>query len=229
MPNTDWKQVCAACAEGTQPARCAYYGDPNGCNAPTLGKHPEGDLAERLQEALEKAERRIAELERATGNAAALREALRECRDELYEIQGMSELDDTRIALLRQKSNAALTAPPEPLCNSAAMREALNQLRDWALLDLNENAIRSDEINYRKLIDGIIEITNAALAAPARNCDVGTAEEQAQRFHAFCSDNTSEIEGMCNSTCPCIDCGDKCHCLCVWSQMPFDPAEGGAE
>lgn len=76
MPNTDWKQVCAACAEGTPPERCAYYGDPNGCNAPTLGKHPEGNLAERLQEALEKAERRIAELERAPGNAAAMREAL---------------------------------------------------------------------------------------------------------------------------------------------------------
>ena len=70
MPNTDWKQVCAACAEGTPPACCAYYGEPNGCNAPTLGKHPEGDLAERLQEALEKAERRIAELEHASGNAA---------------------------------------------------------------------------------------------------------------------------------------------------------------
>ena len=64
MKNNEWKKVCAACAEGTPPERCAYYGDPNGCNAPTLGKHPEGDLAERLQEALEKAERRIAELER---------------------------------------------------------------------------------------------------------------------------------------------------------------------
>lgn len=81
MNNNEWKKVCAACAEGTPPARCAYYGDPNGCNAPTLGKHPEGDLAERLQEALEKAERRIAELERAPGNAAEMREALIYVRD----------------------------------------------------------------------------------------------------------------------------------------------------
>lgn len=71
-----WAGVCAACAEGTPPERCAYYGDPDGCNAPILGKHPEGNLAERLQEALEKAERRIAELERASGNAAAMRAAL---------------------------------------------------------------------------------------------------------------------------------------------------------
>lgn len=55
--------------------------------------------------------------------------------------------------------------------NGAAMREALNQLRDWALLDINENAIRPDEPNYRKLVDGIVEITNAALDAPTRNCD----------------------------------------------------------
>lgn len=63
---------------------------------------------------------------------------------------------------------------PEPEKNSgsaAVMREALNQLRDWALLDINENAIRSDEPNYKKLVDGIVEITNNALAAPARNCE----------------------------------------------------------
>lgn len=56
--------------------------------------------------------------------------------------------------------------------NAAAMREALNQLRDWALLDINENAIRPDEPNYKKLCDGIVEITNAALSAPPRNCDL---------------------------------------------------------
>ena len=125
MNNNEWKKVCAACADGTPPKRCAYYGDPNGCNAPTLGKHPEGNLAERLQEALEKAEHRIAELERAPGNAAALREALRECRDELYEIQGMSELDDTRIALLRQKSNAALGAPARNVDRFATANDAV--------------------------------------------------------------------------------------------------------
>ncbi len=84
MSNNEWKKVCAACAEGTPPARCAYYGDPNGCNAPTLGMHPEGDLAERLQEALEKAERRIAELERAPGNAAAMREALQKISHSIW-------------------------------------------------------------------------------------------------------------------------------------------------
>lgn len=112
--------------------------------------------------------------------------------------------------------------------NAAAMREALNQLRDWALLDINENAIRSDEPNYKKLVDGIIEITNAAISAPPRNCDVGTPEEQAKRFRDFCTENSSIITGMCDGTCPLKDCADRCHCVCMWAQLPYEE-EGGAE
>lgn len=107
MPNTDWKQVCAACAEGTPPERCAYYGDPNGCNAPTLGKHPEGNLAERLQEALEKAERRIAELERAPGNAAALREALEKCAELGDQIDNWLGSDEATVWNCRNERSAA--------------------------------------------------------------------------------------------------------------------------
>lgn len=66
-----------------------------------------------------------------------------------------------------------------------------------------------------------------ALAAPPRNCDVGTAEEQAQRFYNFCTEHSSAIHGMCDYKCPCIDSGDKCHCLCKWAQMPYE--EGGAK
>ena len=73
--------------------------------------------------------------------------------------------------------------------NAAAMREALNQLREWALLDINENAIRSDEPNYKKLVDGIIEITNAALAAPARNCDrYGDEDDAFSAWHDALND-----------------------------------------
>lgn len=62
---------------------------------------------------------------------------------------------------------------------------------------------------------------------PPRNCDVGTAEEQAQRFYKFCMANSSAIRGMCDSKCPCIDSGDKCHCLTKWAQMPYE--EGDAK
>ena len=109
--NNEWKKVCAACAEGMPPARCAYYGDPDGCNAPTLGKHPEGDLAERLQEELEKAERRIAELERSSGNAAAMRRTLEEVEGAIFEDDpGRFLLADAEEILHRVQ--AALAAPP---------------------------------------------------------------------------------------------------------------------
>lgn len=106
-----WAGVCAACAEGKPPARCAYYGDPNGCNAPTLGKHPEGNLAERLQEALETAERRIAELERATGNAAAMRAALNDACHAMFEFLKKQNGGFSDMANALDKGKAVLSAP----------------------------------------------------------------------------------------------------------------------
>lgn len=37
----DWKEICAKCQDGEiEPKECEYYGEPNGCNSPTIGKHP---------------------------------------------------------------------------------------------------------------------------------------------------------------------------------------------
>lgn len=69
----------------------------------------------------------------------------------------------------------------------------------------------------------------AALAAPARNCDVGTTEEQEKRFDAFCdSHKWVDDDGVnaCLSDCPLYKTVD---CALHWAQMPFAPAEGGAE
>lgn len=68
---------------------------------------------------------------------------------------------------------------------------------------------------------------NKILAKPPLNCEVGTAEEQANRFHNFCVSNSGRIDGMCDRKCPCIASPDKCHCLCKWSHMPYE--EGGAK
>ena len=68
-----------------------------------------------------------------------------------------------------------------------------------------------------------------SLKKSLRNCDVGTSEEQAERFYAFCGYHRfqSGIKGMCSSLCPCIRCRDMCNCITTWSQMPYD--EGGAK
>ena len=118
MSKNEWKKICAACSEGTPPKRCAYYGDPNGCNAPTLGKHPEGDLAEQLQEELEKAERRIAELERAKTSASKMRKALENARSKFIHIKKCAdkgEISRKKLAILcelvSQEIAAALAEP----------------------------------------------------------------------------------------------------------------------
>jgi hypothetical protein len=58
----------------------------------------------------------------------------------------------------------------------------------------------------------------AALAAPPRNCDVGTADEQCIRYQRFCN-----YQKAC-CACPLnvdIDC------RFAWAQMPYE--EGGAK
>ena len=55
---------------------------------------------------------------------------------------------------------------------------------------------------------------DAALAKTPRNCDVGNAEEQFERFDRWC--NSRVIENCCGVCCR--------KCLIAWSQMPY---EGG--
>ena len=78
-------------------------------------------------------------------------------------------------------------------------------------------------------IEVAVQKARDALSAPPRNCDVGTAEEQAERFHAFCDGHSSGIGGMCDGNCPCFGSVDGCHCLCKWAQMLYEAEEGGAE
>jgi hypothetical protein len=92
----------------------------------------------------------------------------------------------------------------------------------------------------------IRDIAKAALAAPPRNCDVGTVQEQTERFKAFCQSNMQFYKDMfghddegrldgwdCREDCPVgrmIDSGTAVadHCQLAWAQMPYE-AESKAE
>lgn len=69
----------------------------------------------------------------------------------------------------------------------------------------------------------------AALDAPPRNCDVGTADEQAERFEAEC-----KRRDLC-TPCPVHAAwgefreGKPKSCQLIWAQMPFAPEKGGAK
>lgn len=106
------------------------------------------------------------------------------------------------------------------LGNAKAMREALNEIQ----LVCYKAGIT---IGYDVACGIIKSKSRAALSVPPRNCDVGTAEEQAERFYSFCKKFQSDIQGMCSSRCPCKECCDMCHCLIKWAQMPYE--EGGAK
>ncbi len=89
------------------------------------------------------------------------------------------------------------------------MRKALSKLIaywDWNGYD----AMRESQLK---------DMASAALAAPPRNCDEGTAEEQKNRFIRFC--------GGCPNCkhCPLRNANSKC--VFVWAQMPY--TEGGAK
>ena len=107
--------------------------------------------------------------------------------------------------------------------NSAKMREALEKVLRVLHCAIVADILKGDDVN-----SAFNEVT-AALSVPPRNCDVGTSEEQAERFYAFCRYHRfqSGINGMCSSLCPCIRCRDMCNCITTWSQMPYE--EGGAE
>ena len=64
-----------------------------------------------------------------------------------------------------------------------------------------------------------------ALKQPPRNCDVGTAEEQAERYGRYCDKFTSD--GMHCETCPCCGKIPLGKCEFAWAQMPYE--EGGAK
>lgn len=61
---------------------------------------------------------------------------------------------------------------------------------------------------------------NAALAEPPRNCDVGTSEEQSERYDEFCDIHD------CRSDCPLFK-ADSCEL--AWAQMPYEEGVPNAE
>lgn len=100
--------------------------------------------------------------------------------------------------------------------NAAAMREALITCRNIAAW------IRSGNASVEAGVERIQTEIDKALSAPARNCDVGTAEEQAERFEKHCQSflNREGIKACVG--CPC--CGvvmyGKCELACA--QMPYE-------
>ena len=97
------------------------------------------------------------------------------------------------------------------------------------------------ECRYNVLIDDVAdelcdlreECIKDALAAPARNCDFGTAEEQDVRFGEFCLKHigcAEETGGKHCLGCPLEKATENItqRCELYWAQLPYEEEEGGS-
>ena len=100
--------------------------------------------------------------------------------------------------------------------NAAAMREALMEA-SIALSSATHHHLTEYDAKE------CLAVIESALAAPPRNCDVGTPEEQSARFDNHCRKHMGCL------TCPLRekDGGVPKHCEFVWAQTPYE--EGGAK
>lgn len=98
--------------------------------------------------------------------------------------------------------------------NRMKMRDALLNIQEYAA------AMDVDDGNVLAILDACRD----ALAAPPRNCDVGTVEEQAERMRLYCNSHGEDESG-------CFRC-EKCpfltdeRCELAWAQMPYEAEEG---
>lgn len=115
--------------------------------------------------------------------------------------------------------------------NVKAMREALEKTQSVIATCMEILNKIPDGCDYDGLVDEVADElcdlreshVNSALSAPPRNCDVGTPEEQAERYENLCDSHTcgSICSGSC---CPLYDY--DCSPF-AWAQMPYE--EGGTK
>ena len=97
--------------------------------------------------------------------------------------------------------------------NAAKLREAIDYLCE-RMADMDATFDPSE-----------VECLRAALAAPPRNCDIGTTTEQSDRMRHFCLYD----QGGCGG-CSRRNKGMTFReCVIDWGQMPYEAKEGGAK
>ena len=106
------------------------------------------------------------------------------------------------------------------------MRRALRDVSRVAE-EMTRGTMTGESVD-RKTVDAwamrLCEIVSQDLAIPLRQCDVGTAEEQAERYGRYCDKFAGD--GMHCESCPCCGIIPFGKCEFAWAQTPY--AEEGA-
>lgn len=86
--------------------------------------------------------------------------------------------------------------------------------------------VRYDHVRHPHTLDLAKEVCykmnrEVEVGRPRRNCDVGTADEQYERWRVFCGRYAPVCAG-----CPCESDRSLAYCFARWAQMPY---EGGGK
>lgn len=103
--------------------------------------------------------------------------------------------------------------------NTASMRAALQQA-SYFLHRHHMGAVYAPDGETLIYCDDVAKIVDDAIAAPQRNCDVGSPEEQTARIRKFCRKYPDDCQG-----CPCCPDPHADNCWLVWAQMPYEEAK----
>jgi hypothetical protein len=91
------------------------------------------------------------------------------------------------------------------------LKEALAEIVEYA----QSAACHNTDAHVDNYLSQIIAWGKKALNEPLRNCDVGSAQEQVERFSKFC------LYRKC-SECQFHEDGDFFECVVRWAQMPYE-------
>ena len=136
--------------------------------------------------------------------------------------------DHIAAAAERERDDAMKTAmmakcevcSEQPLGNAAAMRKACANIAEYA----KSAQCHTEDAHVLGYLRQMENWAQAALALPPRQCDVGTAEEQTERFEDFCEQEKSGCCGGC-----AFNKLSLSSCFSEWAQMPYEEQEGGGK
>lgn len=108
---------------------------------------------------------------------------------------------------------------------SSKLREALSDAC-YAMF----NFLKTQNGGYEEMAIALDKAKATLATEPLRNCDVGTAEEQNERFRKSCK----YLNAPPSQYRTCVGCpvhneiaktGNNVSCYLFWAQMPYEPAE----
>lgn len=100
---------------------------------------------------------------------------------------------------------------------TSKQREELQKISAAITVNSLPNEVRT--IVCKISLEEVKHIVDTILADPLRNCDVGTACEQVERFQLFCDTRPCDMCTLKNKVNETLDCAIH------WAQMPYEEGE----